>query len=401
MAKLSKIINDPIYGFITIDKPVILQLLDHPWYQRLRRIYQMALAHLVYPGAVHTRLHHSLGAYHLINQAIIVLKQKGNVISQEEETAAQLAILLHDIGHCPFSHALEHVLLPGRDHENIGLAIMSRLNEDLNGALELAIKIFKNEYHKPFLHQLISGQLDVDRMDYLTRDSFYTGVSEGVIGYDRILKMLTVHENRLMVEQKGVHSIEKFLIARRLMYGQVYLHKTVLAAEKMLVKIVERARSIGATANTASLNRLLHLQCNEQTLLSDFCNVDDIDLLASIKDWSQHSDSILSMLSLGILNRKLYKCDLYTSTVPEDLITKYKKEILSYSPFTEECLPYLIVSGYVNVTTYFTEDEHIRILFKDGEVKDISEVDNALIHKALSAPVERFYICRYVPNQFL
>ena len=237
-SSVRKIINDPIYGFITIDDPLLFQIINHPWYQRLRRIYQMALAQMVYPGAVHTRLHHSLGAYHLICLAINDLKQKNIEINKEEETAAKAAILLHDIGHGPFSHALENVLIPNVHHETIGLKIMHKLNEEFDGKLSTAIDIFTNRYPKQFLHQLISGQLDVDRMDYLTRDSFFTGVSEGVIGYDRILKMLTVHDGQLMIEEKGLYSVEKFLVARRQMYWQVYLHKTVLAAEKMIVKII-------------------------------------------------------------------------------------------------------------------------------------------------------------------
>ncbi len=239
-----KIINDPVYGFITISNPLIFKIIAHPYFQRLRRIYQMALAHLVYPGAVHTRFHHSLGAYHLMSNAIIELCAKGVDISAEEEVAAQAAILLHDVGHGPFSHALESVLLPEIHHETMSLHIMQLLNEEFDGQLQMAIDIFTDKYPKRFLHQLVSGQLDVDRMDYLTRDSFFTGVSEGVIGYDRILKMLMVHKGELMVEEKAIYSIEKFLVARRLMYWQVYLHKTVLVAEKMLVKITERVQEL-------------------------------------------------------------------------------------------------------------------------------------------------------------
>ncbi|MEK7200235.1 MAG: HD domain-containing protein, partial [Bacteroidota bacterium] len=233
-----KIINDPVYGFITINHPLIFAIIAHPYYQRLRRIQQMAMAQLVYPGAVHTRLHHSLGAYHLMHNAVAELRGKGIEITEEEEIAVKAAILLHDIGHGPFSHALEHILVPGAHHEQLSLQIMDLINNELNGQLILAIRIFTDQYHKPFLHQLISGQLDVDRMDYLSRDSFYSGVSEGVIGYDRILKMLVVENGQLMVEEKGIYSVEKFLVARRQMYWQVYLHKTVLSAEKMLVKIL-------------------------------------------------------------------------------------------------------------------------------------------------------------------
>src|SRR2546423_3374644 len=237
MESIRKIINDPVYGFITIDDPLIFEVISHPFYQRLRRIHQMALAHLVYPGAVHSRLHHSLGSYHLMCNALNELKSKGFSIDAEEETAAKIAILLHDIGHGPFSHALEHTLIPGLDHESISLLLMKQMNSEMGNSLQMALDIFTNHYPKKFLHQLVSGQLDVDRMDYLTRDSFFTGVSEGVIGYDRILKVLTVKDGQLMVESKAIYSIEKFLVARRLMYWQVYLHKTVLSAEKMLVSI--------------------------------------------------------------------------------------------------------------------------------------------------------------------
>jgi HD superfamily phosphohydrolase len=261
-----KIINDPVHGFITVEHPLIFNIIAHPYYQRLRRIHQMALAQLVYPGAVHTRLHHSLGAYHLMCLAINELKNKGAQITKEEDVAAKAAILLHDIGHGPFSHALENILIPGADHEDLSLKIMHALNEELHGQLELTIKLFTGNCDKLFLHQLISSQLDVDRMDYLTRDSFFTGVSEGVIGYDRILKMFVAHDNQLMVEEKGIYSVEKFLVARRQMYWQVYLHKTVLAAEKMLVKIIERARQIKASAISPFLNEFLHKEHFKETV---------------------------------------------------------------------------------------------------------------------------------------
>lgn len=392
-----KIINDPVYGFIAIDNLLIFRILEHPWYQRLRRIYQMALAHLVYPGAVHTRLHHSLGAYHLMHQAITVLKQKGTDISAEEETAAKAAILLHDIGHGPFSHALEHILLPGAHHETLGLQMMEEMNQEFDGALDMAIAIIKNNYHKPFLHQLISGQLDVDRMDYLTRDSFYTGVSEGVIGYDRILKMLVVHDNQLMVEQKGIHSIEKFLVARRLMYGQVYLHKAVLAAEKMLVKIVQRAREVKAAATSDVLNDVLHQADGLHAQLSDFCAIDDFDVMSSIKKWAHHPDKILSLLSSGILNRKLYKCRLQSQPFEQKLVDELKNMALLQTGLPADMVDYLVFTGETGITTYKPEDEHILILYKDGSVKDISEVDNALIHHTLVMPVKKFYICRFEP----
>lgn len=390
-----KIINDPVYGFIAIDNLLIFRILEHPWYQRLRRIYQMALAHLVYPGAVHSRLHHSLGAYHLMHQAIHVLKQKGTEISEDEEYAAKAAILLHDIGHGPFSHALEHILIPNEHHETLGLQIMEHMNREFGGALDLAISIFKNTYHKPFLHQLISGQLDVDRMDYLTRDSFFTGVSEGVIGYDRILKMLVVHNNQLMVEQKGIHSIEKFLVARRLMYGQVYLHKTVLTAEKMLIKIVQRAREVQASGSSDVLNQILYNGNSSRHQLEDFCSIDDFDVMSSVKKWANHPDQVLSMLCSGILNRKLYKCRLQSEPFDPVLVNEYKQKALAVTGLPAELAEYLVFTGETGITTYKPEDEHILILYKDGSVKDISGVDNALIHHTLSMPVKKFYICRF------
>ena len=272
-----KIINDPVHGFITIDDELISRVIAHPYYQRLRRIHQMALAHLVYPGAVHTRLHHSLGAYHLMYNALNELKSKGVDITKAEEQAAKIAILLHDIGHGPFSHALENVLIEGMQHEEISLLLMKDLNRQLDGKLQMAIDIFTNNYPKKFLYQLISGQLDVDRMDYLSRDSFFSGVSEGVIGYDRIIKMLVVHNGELMVEEKGIYSIEKFIVARRLMYWQVYLHKTVLCAEQMLKRIIRRARQIKAFTKLP-LNKFIN-EPIETVSLEEFCNLDDYDVL--------------------------------------------------------------------------------------------------------------------------
>src|SRR6185503_19051637 len=310
MSTIRKIINDPVYGFITINEPLILDIIAHPYYQRLRRIYQMAFAHLVYPGAVHSRLHHSLGAYHLMCSALSELKGKGVEITPSEELGAKIAILLHDIGHGPFSHALENELITDVHHEAISLLIIKKLNEEFNGQLDTALDIFTNKYHKPFLFQLVSGQLDVDRMDYLNRDSFFTGVSEGVIGYDRIIKMLAVKDDQLLVEEKAIYSIEKFLVSRRLMYWQVYLHKTVLCAEKMLINIIRRARDVKAIAPSKELDIFLHSEFNQEDIkehLDDFCRLDDYDVLAAIKRWMSHPDKILSFLCDGIVNRKLLK----------------------------------------------------------------------------------------------
>src|SRR5205809_1223575 len=384
-----KIINDPIYGFITINDPLLFELISHPWYQRLRRIYQMALAQMVYPGAVHTRLHHSLGAYHLITLAINELKHKNIEITAEEETAAKAAILLHDIGHGPFSHALENVLIPKVHHETIGLQIMHLLNDEFNNKLSTAISIFTNQYHKQFLHQLISGQLDVDRMDYLTRDSFFTGVSEGVIGYDRILKMLTVHEGQLMIEEKGLYSVEKFLVARRQMYWQVYLHKTVLAAEKMIVKIIERAREIYASNNDLKLNATLDYffeafsEMNDEAL-EKFCLLDDYDVMFAVKKWSDHKDKILSTLCKSLLNRNLYKCTLQTNAFDEKEIEGKRKLIADEMKISLYEAGYFIFTGEAINTTYTLQDELINIISKNGAFRDISQVDDPLIHKTLS-----------------
>ena len=400
-ASKRKIINDPIYGFITIDNPVLFAIINHPWYQRLRRIYQMALAQMVYPGAVHTRLHHSLGAYHLITLAITELKHKNIEITDEEEVAAKAAILLHDIGHGPFSHALENILIPGVHHETIGLQIMNSLNEEFGGKLSTATSIFTCEYDKQFLHQLISGQLDVDRMDYLTRDSFFTGVSEGVIGYDRILKMLTVHEGQLMIEEKGIYSVEKFLVARRQMYWQVYLHKTVLAAEKMIVKIIQRAREIYTFHNDLKLNATLDYFFEAFSVMNDealenFCLLDDYDVMFAVKKWSNHCDKILSVLCKSLLNRRLYKCRLQTNAFDENELEAKKKLIAEKFAVSIQEAGYFIFTGEAMNTTYTLKDERINIIFKSGALRDISQVDDPLIHKTLSMPVKKFYICELV-----
>jgi len=397
-----KIINDPIYGFVTINHPLIFNVLAHPYYQRLRRIHQMALAYLVYPGAVHSRLHHSLGAYHLMGQAIGELRNKGINITPDEEVAAKAAILLHDVGHGPFSHALENRLLVGVHHETLSLQIMHAMNRDLHGSLDMAIAIFTGQYEKKFLHQLISGQVDVDRMDYLTRDSFYTGVSEGVIGYDRIIKMLTVHEGELMVEEKGIYSIEKFLVARRQMYWQVYLHKTVLSAEKMLVHILQRVRELSVQSTDGLLTGgatdfFLYSYKGEMNpeVLNKFCQLDDIDFSFAIKRWSMHTDFVLKTLCTRLLNRQLFKIKLQAepfnaSVLAEKLSAAQQK--WSLSPHEAA---YFAYTGEANNTMYQTQDERINIVFKDGTVKDISAVDNPLIHQTIAAPIKKYYICSF------
>jgi len=386
-----KIINDPVYGFITIDDELIHQVIAHPYFQRLRRISQMAMANLVYPGAVHSRLHHALGAYHLMGIALQELKNKGTQISSEEEQAAKIAILLHDIGHGPFSHALEHVLIESIHHEDLSLMIIKELNKQFNGKLNLALEIFTDRYHKKFLYQLISGQLDVDRMDYLNRDSFFTGVNEGVIGYDRILKMLIVHNGELMVEEKSIYSIEKFLVARRLMYWQVYLHKTVLCAEQMLQRIIKRAKYLKAATQQPLHNFIT--QPLQSVTLEEFCNLDDYDVMAAIKGWRHHKDKILSGLCSGIIDRQLLKVQYFANPVNEAMVReKQAAACIKFNINTEEA-GWMVFTGEVASSTYNLEDEHIHILFKDGTVKDISEVDNALINQNLMGKVKKYYIC--------
>jgi uncharacterized protein len=386
-----KIINDPVYGFITIDDELIYEIIAHPYYQRLRRINQMAMACLVYPGAVHSRLHHSLGAYHLMCNALSELRRKGVDINPEEEQASKIAILLHDIGHGPFSHALENVLVEDMHHEAISLLIMKELNTQLKGRLQLSLDIFTGAHPKKFLHQLISGQLDVDRMDYLTRDSFFTGVNEGVIGYDRIVKMLTVHNGQLMVEEKGIYSIEKFLVSRRLMYWQVYLHKTVLCAEQMLQRIIKRAKHIKAIA-PPPLNRFINEQGHKVTI-EEFCRLDDYDVLVAIKAWSTHEDSVLSTLCQGIINRRLLKISYFGEPVSRSLLQEKTALACTQLNISEADAQWLVFTGEAASSTYNFEDEHIHILFKDNTVKDISEVDNALINQNLKGKVKKYYIC--------
>ncbi|MFM9908453.1 MAG: HD domain-containing protein, partial [Chitinophagaceae bacterium] len=378
-----------------------------PYYQRLRRIHQMAFAHLVYPGAVHSRLHHSLGAYHLMCEALTEIQRKGIEITPEEEVSAKIAILLHDVGHGPFSHALENILIKNVHHESISLLIMKVLNEQMENKLQMAIAIFTDNYHKPFLHQLVSGQLDVDRMDYLSRDSFFTGVSEGVIGYDRIIKMLTVHGGELMVEEKGIYSTEKFLVSRRLMYWQVYLHKTVVSAEKMLVRIVERAQELitkGTPISSSSILLDFFLQ-HTDTLsidihLDKFCQLDDYDVLSAIKNWIYHPDKILSTLCRGLVERKLLKVKLQAENFDDEWITEQRNKICKWLDITQEESRYFIFKGEAINTTYDPLEEKINILFKDGSVKDISRVDNALIQQSLAMPVKKHYICYYNNNEF-
>ena len=399
MPTVRKIINDPVYGFITIDHPLILQIISHPFYQRLRNIHQMAFAYLVYPGAMHSRLHHSLGAYHLMCNALNELKGKGINITTEEELGAKIAILLHDIGHGPFSHALEQELIKDVHHEAISILLMEKLNEEFEGQLQTAIDIFTNKHPKKFLRQLVSGQLDVDRMDYLNRDSFFTGVAEGVIGYDRIIKMLMVKDGELLVEEKAIYSIEKFLVSRRLMYWQVYLHKTVVSAEQTLQKILQRAKEIKATSPSPFLNIFLSMNAGKlsnNNWLFEFCQLDDYDVMGAVKYWQLHEDKILSMLCRSLVERKLLKVKLQADPFEESFKKEKTKEACEKWGITEKEAAYFVFTGEASNTTYNPGDERIKILFKDGTIKDISKVDNALINYESGlayGEIKKHYIC--------
>ena len=334
-----KIINDPVYGFITISSDLLFDLVEHPYFQRLRRIKQLGLADLVYPGALHTRFHHALGAMHLMSQALRALQERGHLIWEPELEAAQAAILLHDLGHGPFSHVLESVLLPGVHHESITLAMMKELNRQMDGRLDLAIQMFEGVYPRKFFHQMISSQLDMDRMDYLNRDSFYTGVIEGSIGADRLIKMLDISQDQLVVEEKGLLSIENFLHSRRLMYWQVYLHKTLLSAQAMMAEILRRARELSSQGEnlfaTADFSRFLMnnftLQDFEQNsdLLESFNSLDDNDVWASVKAWTKHPDIVLSTLCKGLLDRKLFKISFFNTVPGEEILKPLREKLLS------------------------------------------------------------------------
>jgi uncharacterized protein len=386
-----KIINDPVYGFITIDDELVFKIIAHPYYQRLRRIQQMAMAHLVYPGAVHTRLHHSLGAYHLMCMALQELTRKGIEITAEEQQAAKIAILLHDVGHGPYSHALEQVLAEGVHHEKISLLIIEELNKKFEGKLQIALEIFNGSYHKKFLHQLVSGQLDVDRMDYLTRDSFFTGVIEGSVAYDRILKMITVYNGELMVEEKGIYSIEKFLIARRLMYRQVYLHKTVVSAEQMLQRIIKRAKFIGAQCQLP-LNIFINEPLQNVTL-EQFCSIDDADIMMAIKTWCNNTDKVLSILCKGVLDRELLKVKYVDYYYDDAALQEKRVSISNQLGINEEDAKWLVFAGEVGNSTYNFDENPIKILYKDGSIKNISEVDDALINESMRTSIKKYYIC--------
>ena len=397
-----KIFNDPVYGFISIPYDIVFDIIEHPYFQRLRRIQQLGLSSLVYPGATHSRFHHSLGAMHLMHTSLEVLKSKGHIITEQECRSAVLAILLHDLGHGPFSHALEGVLIPNTPHEHISMLLMQQLVNEFGDDITIAIQIFTDTYPKKYLHQLVSGQLDMDRLDYLNRDSFYSGVSEGVVGYDRIIKMLTVINDQLVVEEKGILSIEKFLISRRLMYWQVYLHKTVLSSEIMLVHILKRAKELTQSGQvlfaTPSLQFFLQhhftfedFQINS-TCLDEFLKLDDFDIVASVKVWANHEDEILSDLCTRLANRNLFKVKFIT-TETESEIEQLKQDLKEKWQFSDDELRYYFVQDATTNHTYAIGDENIKIAFKSGEIKEISQVENTLIGDGLLVPIKKYYIC--------
>ena len=396
-----KIINDPIYGFITIPSPLIFDLIEHPYFQRLRRITQMGLSHLVYPGANHTRFHHALGCLHLMKKSIDILNSKGIEITKEEEEAVLIAILLHDIGHGPFSHALEHSIVNDISHEYLSLEFMNKLNSEFHGQLSLAIDIFKGQHHKKFLCQLISSQLDIDRLDYLKRDSFYTGVAEGNINSERLINMLNVVDNELVVEEKGIYSIEKFLVARRLMYWQVYLHKTGLCAEQILIRLLRRAKFIFQKSDevieNSTLNYFLRHKIDsdnfDEMLLDLFSKLDDYDIISALKGWQYHDDFVLSKLSRMILNRDLLKIKLKNEPIKRKSLQDHLEKVKKTYNISEEEAAYFVFDGSTSNLAYQPDKEHINIWYKNGKIKDVSTASDQLNLKALSKTVIKHYIC--------
>ncbi len=398
-----KIINDPIYGFIAIPDDFIYDIIEHPYMQRLRRITQLGLSHLVYPGAVHSRFQHVLGAMHLMSQAVAVLKRKGHDISEEEERGVLLAILLHDIGHGPFSHALEFDIVSSVNHEDISSFFIKRLENEFGSDLDVALSIFQNGHPKPFLHQLVSSQLDMDRLDYLNRDSFYSGVSEGIIGSDRLIEMLQVHKGNLVIEEKGIYSIEKFIVARRLMYWQVYLHKTVVSAEYMLIYTLRRAKYLVKEGKSVFSTPALSYFLKQDILLEDFENnsevidyfsqLDDFDILTSIKVWSTNKDGILRFLSDCIVNRRLFKIEISKKPFDPQIIESKKQDLKNTLGFTDEEVEYFVFSDVLMNKAYNQSRQNINILTKSGDIVDLAEASDNLNISALAQPVEKYFLC--------
>ena len=412
-----KIVNDPVHGFINIAYDIIFDLIEHQYFQRLRRIKQLGLTSFVYPGATHTRFQHALGASYLMNTVINVLRQKGQEISENEAEAANIAILLHDIGHGPFSHALENTIIKDINHEELSLLFMTELNNQFNGRLELAMRIFNNQYPKKFLHQLVTSQLDMDRLDYLKRDSFFTGVTEGVIGSDRIVRMMNVVDDQLVVDIKGIYSIEKFLIARRLMYWQGYFHKAVLSAELLLVNILKRAKELAKRKIqlfcTPPLEFFLYRDISRtdfflkltgsvknpagitpnQTLLSRFASLDDNDIISSAKSWSEHPDQVLSRLCKNLINRNLYRIELQKGRFSQERINRIREAVIKAYGIDEKESEYFVLTNSISNYAYSADDERIQILFQNGELKDVTEASDMLDMSILSKTVTKNYLC--------
>lgn len=397
-----KIINDPVYGFVTFRHDFLLDLIDHPYFQRLRRIAQLGLSYLVYPGAVHNRFQHAIGALHLMQNAIEEIRYKGHEITKEEELGCLCAILFHDIGHGPFSHALEHSIVDKIHHEQISAYLMNDLNEQYNGRFDLAIKIFNDKYHKRFLHQLVSSQLDMDRLDYLARDSFFSGVVEGQVGSERIIKMLDVVNDELVVEEKGIYSIEKFIVARRFMYWQVYLHKTVLSAEFMLVNVLRRAKFLADQGEvifcSPSLYYFLYNKIGKQDFENDgealkhFIALDDFDIMSAVKVWQTHEDRVLAELAKGIVNRVLFKIEMSRQPVEQNVVNKHIERIAKELNLTFEEASYFVISDKVHNSAYSVKTDAIKVKMKDGQILDAAQVSDHMNLQALSGLVEKFFL---------
>lgn len=400
MKKL-KIFNDPIYGFIAVRNPLIYRIIEHPYFQRLRRISQMGLSYLVYPGAHHTRFHHVLGCTFLMQKAVEILRLKNIEISEFEEEALTIAILLHDIGHGPFSHALEHSFINGVGHEQVSLQFMELLNDEFDGALSLAIEIFKGDYHRGFMNQLISGQLDMDRLDYLKRDSFYSGVAEGNVNVERLITMLNVKDDKLVVEFKGIYSVEKFIMARRFMYWQVYLHKTGIVAEKVMIKILERARELVQSGETLDCSNTLKVFLEttidqatfDKSILDTFSRLDDYDVMSALKAWCDHKDQILSYLCDSVVNRRLPKIEMRNEDFEEQYIEKIRNRVKRKLNVTEKELDFLVYHGSVANKAYDPDKEVINIIYKNGDQKDIINASDSASIQALSMTVRKYYLC--------
>jgi len=394
-----KILNDPVYGFITISDPLLHDIIEHPYFQRLRRIKQVGMSHLVYPGANHTRFHHALGAMHLMREAILSLRDKGVPITDDEARGAMVAILLHDIGHGPFSHSLEFTLVKNITHEHISSLLMEELNRRFDGQLDTGISIFRNQYPKKFLHRLVSSQLDMDRLDYLSRDSFFTGVSEGVVSNQRIIKMLNVVDDRLVVEEKGIYSLEKFIVARRLMYWQVYLHKTVVSAEKLLINILTRAKELAKEGvdlfASPALKYFLYrdYELNDfhenADVLLQFVKLDDYDILGAIKVWTESDDAILSDLCQRLVNRRLFRVRLSNDPFDEEEISRLKKLTMDQTGIEEKFLHYYLRVDQLVNSAYDNETNRILILRKSGEIVDIAEASDNRALMAQTRPVKK------------